>query len=52
MVDGVFHLGGCPFAGFVIESKTGRPNHDETVHEGIVDRALQAMPFAKLAVLG
>ena len=44
--DGVGHCGGGPFADLVVHGFSGRTDHDEGVHEGIVDWALEAMTFS------
>ena len=51
VVDGVLHLGGRPVADLLVQGRAGRPDHQEAVHEGIVDRPLQAVPLAKRAVV-
>ena len=51
VVDGVLHLGAGPFPTLSFERLAGRPDHQEAVHEGVVDRALQAVPLAKRAVV-
>ena len=51
VVDGVRHLGGGPSSDLVVEWIPGRPDHQEAIHEGVVDRALQAVPLAQGAVI-
>ena len=45
MFDGVPHFGGSPVADFLVHRLAGRAHHQETVHEGVVDGALQPMAF-------
>ena len=48
VVDGVFHFGGRPLADLFVQLRAGRPDHQEAVHEGVVDRPLQAMRLRSL----
>src|SRR5690242_18664696 len=48
--NGVGHGGGGPFANLVVHGLASRTDHDEGVHEGVVDGTLEAVTFFQVVV--
>jgi len=48
--DGVRHGGGGPFADLVVHGFAGGADHDEGIHERVINRALDAVVFFQMNV--